>query len=785
MPSQAPQQLRLDEAGDRYSIQTTVQMMRGQRWRAVGTALVFYLIFCGIFIFFFYSPPYHAEVGVIATAAVTAPYQITLPDQQASLAQRERVLRERPQIWVRDGKVISRARQRVKQFFDLFNARDPASPAELRDLIAAARNQTNLQLDENSAGQFMTVRLSALPLPMTRIDVVRDLEFIINELLVDRRIVENKVRYQAMAGQGVLRLLDEHHLPLAERPDPQQVLAWPAETRQYLLNIVLPRYFPGDDVARGALRQACADLLMQVLAPNLVHDVDETQRISELLLKQIDFARIVKTYEPGELIVKQGDSLTALQADALDRLNAARYTNLSYKISGILLFVATVFLAVGAYLRRFRREVLLDSPTITLHALPPLFAIIIGCSIVKLGYGPDAVSLWFPSILVGALSTLLITPQVAFILVLVSALAFGIIMGQNMSFMVLALFQGFAAVLATRQVRARLEILRVGLKVGLVNLFTMLMLVLLTDLSLQDHPWQLFVAFFTAMLYSASTYFLIGVFETLFGVITDLKLLELTGLQHKLLLMLEEKAPGSYQHVLNVTKLAEAGANAISANYLLVRAGAYFHDIGKMMSPKYFSENQTSLEDKKAHSRISPYMSVLIIKNHVKEGIKLAKDFGLPQRIIDFIPEHHGTSLIRYFYTEALKRYEESEAVDQVREEDFRYPGPKPRSIETAIVMLADSVEAITTSKFTGGQVQENELRRTVQAAITDKFNEGQFDECSLTLRHLHMLREAFVKTLMARYHFRVQYPSLPARAGAIPTARTLDSVPITVSGPA
>lgn len=257
---------------------------------------------------------------------------------------------------------------------------------------------------------------------------------------------------------------------------------------------------------------------------------------------------------------------------------------------------------------------------------------------------------------------------------------------------------------------------------------------------------------------------LLASFERLFGIVTDLRLLELTGLKHPLLRRLEREAPGTYQHVLNVTKLAEAAAEAIGANYLLVRAGAYFHDVGKVIKPKYYSENQVNLDDKKAHSKLSPYMSVLIIKNHVKEGVEMARKASLPQKIIDFIPQHHGTGLIRYFYGEALRRYEESETMDPVHEEDFRYPGPKPQSIESAIVLLADSVEAIAASKFTGGQVNANEIRKTVQEAISEKFNDGQFDECELTMRQLYEIREAFARTLMARYHFRVAYPALPKR---------------------
>ncbi|MBI3736920.1 HDIG domain-containing protein [Candidatus Sumerlaeota bacterium] len=245
---------------------------------------------------------------------------------------------------------------------------------------------------------------------------------------------------------------------------------------------------------------------------------------------------------------------------------------------------------------------------------------------------------------------------------------------------------------------------------------------------------------------------------------TDIRLLEITGPQHELMRMLEDRAPGTYQHVLNVTKLAESAAEAIGANFLLVRSGAYFHDIGKMLKPKFFSENQVTLEDKKAHSKLSPYMSTLIIKNHVKEGIELGKKHGLPPKVIDFIPQHHGTSLIRFFYVEALRRYEETETTDVVREEEFRYPGPKPQTVETAIVLLADSVEAIVTSVFTQSQVNENDLRRTVAQAISERFSDGQFDECELTMRDLFLIRESFITTLKARFHQRIAYPTAPGR---------------------
>ena len=155
-------------------------------------------------------------------------------------------------------------------------------------------------------------------------------------------------------------------------------------------------------------------------------------------------------------------------------------------------------------------------------------------------------------------------------------------------------------------------------------------------------------------------------------------------------------------------------------------------------------------------------MSVLIIKKHIKEGIEIAQKAKLPKEVIDFIPEHHGTSLIRYFYNQALKRAEESKSLDIIRKEDFRYPGPKPQSIETAIVMLADIVEATSTSKLSQSYVDEDGIRRIVHECVLNQFNDGQFDECDMTLRDLHLIEESFIKTLVSRYHHRVHYPSAP-----------------------
>jgi len=241
------------------------------------------------------------------------------------------------------------------------------------------------------------------------------------------------------------------------------------------------------------------------------------------------------------------------------------------------------------------------------------------------------------------------------------------------------------------------------------------------------------------------------IFEFLFGVLTNFSLLELSDFNQPLLKRMILEAPGTYQHSLVVGNVAEAAADAIGANSLLTRVGAYYHDIGKMEKPEYFTENQLIGGNK--HDRMEPSMSRLVILNHVKEGLALAKKNKLNPMIADFIPQHHGTSLMHYFYQKAL---EDSEDEKGVKEENYRYPGPKPQRPETAIVLLADSVEAATRSLDEASPIK---IEETVRKIINNKFIDGQLDECNLTLKEIELIASTFTRILGATYHGRVKYP--------------------------
>jgi putative nucleotidyltransferase with HDIG domain len=260
---------------------------------------------------------------------------------------------------------------------------------------------------------------------------------------------------------------------------------------------------------------------------------------------------------------------------------------------------------------------------------------------------------------------------------------------------------------------------------------------------------------FGALLVGGVTLFILPAVERAFNITTGMTLVELRDPKQALLRELQQRAPGTYNHSLNVATIAESAAAAIDADTLLTYAGALYHDIGKMTKPEYFVENQSGGSNK--HDRLSPAMSVLVIIGHVKDGLELAREYGLPRPLHHFIEAHHGTTLVEYFYHRARQQAEDGDEERSAPAEfDYRYPGPKPRTKEAAILMLADAVESATRSLR---EPTPSRIEAVVQGLANKRLMDGQFDECDLTLRELHRVCESISKTVASIYHGRVQYP--------------------------
>jgi hypothetical protein len=328
-------------------------------------------------------------------------------------------------------------------------------------------------------------------------------------------------------------------------------------------------------------------------------------------------------------------------------------------------------------------------------------------------------------------------------------------LGYDVAEFVILLATMAATVYLTGRIRGRTKLIYVGLGASGVAFSTTLGVSILTGQPLGmalvvDAGWFAFSAIMSGLLMTG----LLPFIERIFDVQTDLSLLELGDAAHPLLQELVRRAPGTYNHSINVASIGEAAAEAIGANGLLVRVGAYFHDIGKMLKPGYFVENQDQGVNR--HESLLPAMSTLVIIAHVKDGAELARKHGLPQSIIDFIEQHHGTTLVEYFYNRAARASEEDPDGGTVDESSFRYPGPKPQTREIGVMMLADAVESASRTLV---EPTPARIESLVHDIAMKRLLDGQFDECSLTLKEINIIVESLSKSLTAVYHGRVKYP--------------------------
>ncbi len=455
----------------------------------------------------------------------------------------------------------------------------------------------------------------------------------------------------------------------------------------------------------------------------------------------------------GELLAVKGQRVSVEQAAALRALTA-QAGEPSRKLGLVGLWVLTVLVVgLGGVLLTVAAPAV--ASRISRVALVGLLSVLtVAAATVLVQY--TTVPVWTtPMAAAGMLAALLLTPAAAIVMTIVTSWLVGLMAHQSLAAAMIVMAGGVAGVVAVRGARRRGDLLRAGVWSGAVQALAIIAWSVLERQGLHEALWAgLLGGALSGAVSFAMTITLLPVLENLFGLITNITLLELSDLNHPLLKELSLKAPGTYHHSLIVATLAEAGCEAIGANGLLARVGCYFHDIGKLPKAEYFVENQPP--GRSRHDTLAPSMSSLIIINHVKEGIELARRYRLNQAIIDFIPGHHGTGLIYFFYRRALEQVED-EAL--LKEEQFRYPGPRPHARETAVAMLADSVEAAgralpsrTPAKLLG----------VVRRIINNKFIDGQLDDCDLTLRDLERIAAAFVRVLTGIYHARVPYPLPP-----------------------
>lgn len=517
----------------------------------------------------------------------------------------------------------------------------------------------------------------------------------------------------------------------------------------------LPRDYRDEKIIR--------ELILPWMHSNIIYDADETSARRAQARELVD-----PVFEPvgsGSVLVRSGDTIgeqTLVWLTAHDQrvgeLESTAKRIQRVAASGLLLLIGlglaiAITGIVSKNLLHSRRRVLV---MLTLSALPLLIGKLLLTLSVSLQLLPTAVlSYALPLSIAPILASILLGGIPGILVGLWTSFALAAMMGNSFDVFVLGLLVSVTAVYTTRDVKRRTNLFRAGLWVGAVKIFFALILAVLNQPAWGVIASQLLTAMLSGLACALFALLLIPVFEHLFGITTDIKLLELSDLSHPLLQSLAINAPGTYHHSLMMASLAQNAAEAIGANGLQLRVCAYFHDIGKLVKPGFFSENIQFTEN--PHDDLAPSMSTLVIVSHIKEGVTLAKKYKLPRVIIDGIEQHQGTSLVSVFYHRAKTQQETEETHPAgVSDEDFRYEGPKPQNREMAILMLADSCEAASRSLDKPTPVRITNL-------ITDIFEarlaDGQLDECNLTLRELNTVKQSFVFSLTNMLHGRIAYP--------------------------
>ena len=376
------------------------------------------------------------------------------------------------------------------------------------------------------------------------------------------------------------------------------------------------------------------------------------------------------------------------------------------------------------------------------------------------GLPAEVIILLSPFALLSMLAALLIkSPQLIWLFIVYNAVGLSFLVSDKFSFIVIALVAGMASVRSLSVCKSRRDFYLAGLVAGaVIGIAAVVVHVVSVESFSELHIISLALIFGAALiggvLSSIFTVTLVPLFESVFDVMTDLKLLELSSLSHPLLKELMVRAPGTYHHCMVVGSMVEAACNEIGVNGLLAKVMAYFHDVGKMEHADYFIENQR--KNYNPHDTISPYLSKTIIIAHVKDGVELVSKYKLGKAIVAGVKEHHGTTLISYFHKRALNKAEEGQVV---KEEEFRYPGPKPQFKESAILMLADSIEAAARSLDEPSPLR---IQNLIDNMVDSKFQDGQLNECSITFAELTKIKSVFYRVLVGVYHHRVDYAKDP-----------------------
>ncbi len=681
--------------------------------------------------------------GDIAPRDIKATRSILLPDEELTTKKRAEAEKAVPALYDFDAAAGSVVADQIRQVLEYLRQMNEAG-AEQGDMLAGLA--ADLGINATEAELKTLLELASNPTSSNRVNQLMQRAY-------QNKIVGNLKLFEADRARGVVFRKLENQTEAADDPREKVIgLGSLQETVKAELK---------DSSFSKAQTKTLEGLILPLLRPNVTFNQNETEVRKQAAREGVQ--PVLIQVKKGEMIVREGDPITVEQ---LNKLNALRdESNRGTLLRNAAGLLASLFLLVfighrfaSRNISKYRaknRDLLFLVTTFVCLVLLLKVSIFIAAALGGAFTYIDQAAYYyaFPFAFGAMVVRIVLNSEIALVFIPLTAVVIGFLFGNSFAIMVYAMLGSLAGAHWVKHLTERSALYRAGLRLGMYNFLVILALHLMTS---QPYDWQLVYKLCFGLAGGIATAILVTGFvpliESLFRYTTNIKLLELANMNNPILRKLMIQAPGTYHHSIIVGNLAEAAAEAIGANPLTVRVASYYHDIGKIKKPLYFIENIGNQENK--HDKLSPSMSALILMAHVKDGVEMARENRLGQKQIDIIRQHHGTSLMKFFYDKAKSK--SNPGVQQVDPRDYRYPGPKPQTREAALIMLADAIEAAsrTLADPTPARVQG-----MVQKIINNIFIDGQLDECELTLKDLHNIAKSFNRVLGGIFHHRVDYP--------------------------
>lgn len=751
--------LKLFKTVPKVTKKKIVSPKKSLRQKIFSYPALFGFIFVLLLTFLLSYSPSHSlpelEVGEIASSDISAPTDMTIEDEDTTNRRRQEAIDSVLPVYEFNKRAFLNIETQIRDFFnfgreELSNKKILKDKKQLEETRKIIAEKFELEISLEDLAQLVKIEFDK--------NLEENLISLIAKISSQGTVLSKNLFIYNEEKKGLTIIYDEGNEKNVKVED---VLDLTQAKKRIFLEIDLLEISPREK----KLLKSLASLL---ITPNISFNKFETESRKSQAAASAE--PVYYNLKKGKIIIRKGDEVSPEIVKLIRAVNQNLKKKPSWiaNFSGIFFLFALLFIALWFYLKSILpsnervNKFLMFGPTLILSLVLYKFFIFLSNLISQnSSLAPfNFIEIYryvLPYQLGVFLFVFLTTPHLALIYSILNSLAVGYLFKGNFELMIFSFISGLAAIYGVKyyQTRKRVSILKAAIfVVGPVNMFIILTFHLISE-KFGSYPLffgELLMGLTGAIIAAGVATSLFPLFEYVYRLLTDIKLLELCNLDLPILRQLAIEAPGTYHHSLIVASLAEEAANEIKLNPMVLRAAALYHDIGKLKRPEYFIENQPT--NPSVHKELTPRMSTLVIVNHVKEGIEMANKLKLPSKIKEIIQQHHGTSLMKYFYYKAKETY--NPEMQKIGEEIYRYPGPKPQTKEAAIIMLADSVEAA--SRSLKSPTSEN-FKKVIKEIFDNYLVDGQFDECDITLKELMMVAPSFLKTLNTIYHPRLKYP--------------------------